>query len=162
MKEAEDRLHHADIVGSVAQGRLGLGCFTRTSWNKADPKERRGLVQKEVRRVEEESRHVKAVAMNKQGSWTRWESARERALTWQDIWSMEGHRIKFLLCSVYDVLPTPSNLHTWGMVESPSCKLCGRTANLEHILSSCHSSLADGKFRWCHDQILAQLARKRK
>ncbi|KAK0144509.1 hypothetical protein N1851_017138 [Merluccius polli] len=32
--------------------------------------------------------------MNKQGSWTRWESVRERALTWQDIWSMEGHRIK--------------------------------------------------------------------
>ncbi|KAM9717486.1 uncharacterized protein ACNS7B_021136 [Menidia menidia] len=44
------------------------------------------------------------------------------------------------------------------MVESPSCKLCGRTANLEHVLSSCHSSLADGKFRWRHDQILAQLA----
>ena len=62
------------------------------------------------------------------------------------------------MCSTYDVLPTPSNLHTWGLVESPSCKLCGKTANLEHVLSSCHSSLADGKFRWRHDQILAQLA----
>ena len=158
LKDAEDRLHHADIVGSVAQGRLGLGYTTRTSWNKADPKERRGMVQREVRKAEEENRHVKAVAMNKQGSWTRWESVRERALTWQDIWKMEGHRIKFLLCSVYDVLPTPSNLHTWGLVESPSCKLCGRIANLEHVLSSCRSNLADGKFRWRHDQILTQLA----
>ncbi|XP_061778568.1 uncharacterized protein LOC133569990 [Nerophis ophidion] len=158
LREAEDRLHHADIVGSVAQGRLGLGCSSRTNWNKANPKERRGLVQREVRKAEEESRHVKAVTMNKQGSWTRWESVKDRSLTWKDIWSMEGHRIKFLLCSTYDVLPTPSNLHTWGMVESPSCTLCGKIANLEHVLSSCHSSLADGKFRWRHDQILAQLA----
>lgn len=103
------------------------------------------MVQREVRKAEEESRHVKAVAMNKQGSWTRWRSTRERALTWQDIWSMEGHRIKFLLCSVYDILPIPSNLHSWGLAESPSCPLCRRPANLEHVLSSCRSSLADGK-----------------
>ncbi|XP_061884963.1 uncharacterized protein LOC133635730 [Entelurus aequoreus] len=44
------------------------------------------------------------------------------------------------------------------MVESPSCTLCGKIANLEHVLSSCRSSLADFKFRWRHDQILAQLA----
>ncbi|KAK0147667.1 hypothetical protein N1851_012857 [Merluccius polli] len=75
--------------------------------------------------------------MNKQGSWTRWDSVQERALTWQNIWSMEGHWIKFLL---------------------PSCTLCGRPANLEHVLSSCRSSLADGKFWWRHDQILTQLA----
>ena len=75
----------------------------------------------------------------------------------QNIWSMEGHRIKFLLCSVY-VLPTPSNRHTWGLAESPSCTLCGRQANLEHVLSSHLSNLTDGKFRWRHDQILTQLA----
>lgn len=103
LREAEDRLHHADIVGSVAQGRLGLGCSTRPNWQQAHPKERRCMVQREVRKVEEESRQVKAVAMNKQGSWTKWESVRERALTWQDIRSMEAHRIKFLLCSVYGV-----------------------------------------------------------
>lgn len=82
---------------------------------------------------------------------------KQRALTWQDIWSMED-RIKFLMCSVYDVLPTPSNLHTSGLVESPSCTLCVRTTNLEHVLSPCQSSLADGEFRWRHDQILMQLA----
>ncbi|KAK0139194.1 hypothetical protein N1851_024122 [Merluccius polli] len=49
LREAEDRLHHADIVGSVAQGRLGLGCSTKVSWVKANPKERRGMVQREVR-----------------------------------------------------------------------------------------------------------------
>lgn len=158
LTEAEDRLHHADIVGTVAVGRLGLGCSTRISWKKADPKERRGMVQREVRKAEEETRHVKAVAMKKQGSWTRWEGVRERALTWQDIWNMEGRQIKFLMCSVYDVLPTPSNLHIWGIAENPSCTLCGKTANLEHVLSACRSSLADGKFRWRHDKILSRLA----
>ena len=72
LREAEDRLQHADIVGSVAQGKLGLGCFTRVSWVKANPKERHGMLQREVRKAEEERQHVKAVAMNKQGSWTRW------------------------------------------------------------------------------------------
>lgn len=36
--------------------------------------------------------------------------------------------------------------------------LCGKLANLEHVLSSCQSSLADRKFRWHHDKILGQLA----
>ncbi|KAI2646403.1 hypothetical protein H4Q32_030397 [Labeo rohita] len=53
LTEAEDRLQHADIVGTVAQGRLGLGCVTRISWSKADPKERRSMVQREVRKAEE-------------------------------------------------------------------------------------------------------------
>lgn len=34
-----DRLHHADIAGSVAQGSLGLGCSTRASWNRINLKE---------------------------------------------------------------------------------------------------------------------------
>ncbi|XDV50738.1 hypothetical protein PO909_019753 [Leuciscus waleckii] len=55
MTEAEDRLHHADIVGTVALGRLGLGSSTRTSWKKADPKEHRGMVQREVRKAEKET-----------------------------------------------------------------------------------------------------------
>ncbi|KAK0147796.1 hypothetical protein N1851_012487 [Merluccius polli] len=49
LREAEDCLHHADIIGSVAQGRLGLGCSTRASWIMANPKERRGMVQRSAR-----------------------------------------------------------------------------------------------------------------
>lgn len=145
LKEAKDRLLRAGITGYIAQGRLGLGCSARLSWKKADPREGRGLVQREVSKAED-----------KQGSWTRWEHVKGRALTQQDIWSMEGNQIKFLLCSVYDVLPTPSNLHTWGLSENFGCTHCGRLANLEHVLSSWPSSLADGKYRWRHGKILAQ------
>ncbi|KAK0149132.1 hypothetical protein N1851_010350 [Merluccius polli] len=90
LREAEDRLQHADIIGSVVQGRLGLGCSTRVSWVKANPKERRGMVQREVRKAEEKRQHVKAVAMNKQGSWTRWERVRSRGFAGKSFWRALG------------------------------------------------------------------------
>lgn len=108
LREAEERLQHADIMGTVTQGRLGLGVITRASWTEAKAKDR--MVQKEIRAVEEEGRQAKAVAMKQQGSWTQWDSIRGRSFSWKDIWNMEGHRIKFLISSVYDVLPTPTNL----------------------------------------------------
>lgn len=117
LREAEERLQHGDIMGMVTQGRLGLGVITRASWKEARAKDRKGMVQKEIRAVEEESRQARAVAMKQQGSWTRWESVRGRSLCWKDIWNMEGHRIKFLLSSVYDVLPTPTNLQRWRLTE---------------------------------------------
>lgn len=158
LREAEERLQHADIMGTVTQGRLGLGVITHASWKEARAKDRRGMVQKEIRAVEEEGRQAKAVAMKQQGSWTQWDSVRGRSLSWKDIWNMEGHRIKFLLSSVYDVLPTPTNLQRWRLTEDPFCAQCKRPANLEHILSSCRASLTEGRFRWRHDQVLARLA----
>lgn len=82
----------------------------------------------------------------------KWESVWERVLTWQDIWNMKEHLIKFLF-SIFSVLPTPSNLHTWGLSESHSCTLCERPANLELVLSSCRLSLVDVKFQWRHDKF---------
>ena len=158
LREAEERLQHADIVGTVTQGRLGLGVITRASWKEAKAKERRGMVQKEIRAVEEEGRQARAVEMRQQGRWTRWDGVRGRSLGWKDIWSMEGHRIKFLLSSVYDVLPTPTNLQRWRLTEDPFCVHCKRPANLEHILSSCRAGLTEGRFRWRHEQVQVRLA----
>ncbi|XP_066263250.1 uncharacterized protein [Branchiostoma lanceolatum] len=60
-EEAESNLRHRDIEGVVAQGRLGLGagrtenqrCYT------AGPRERREMVQSEIRRKEEEDRRAR-------------------------------------------------------------------------------------------------------
>lgn len=101
---------------------------------------------------------VKAVGMRKQGSWMNWEGARQRKLTWKDIWYTEPQRLQFNLKSVYDVLPSPTNLATWGLSDDPSCKLCGRPANLEHILSSCSVALTDGRYTWRHDKVLSPIA----
>lgn len=76
--DAEARLHHKDIVGTVNQGRLGLGVITRARWKEANAKGRRRLVQKELRMVEEEDRQARAAAMSKQGRWTCWASIQGR------------------------------------------------------------------------------------
>ena len=63
--------------------------------------------------------------------------------------------MKVLLKAVYDVLPSPSNLYTWNLSESPNCPLCSKPANLKHILSGCLIALQQGRYRWMHDQTLA-------
>ena len=155
--EAESRLRHKDIVGAVCIGRQGLGTAHTPRWRGADAAERRQLVQKDVRQREEESRHVRAVEMGKQGEWTKWDTE-QRKLPWNQIWSATPWQLKFLLRSVYDVLPTPTNLCTWGLSAEPNCHMCSKPANLEHILSSCRVSLTQGRYRWRHDQVLKALA----
>ena len=59
---------------------------------------------------------------------------------------------------MYDVLPSPTNLHIWGKRETPNCQLCARKGSLQHILSSCPKSLGDGRYRWRHDQALKVIA----
>ena len=56
VKEAESRLRHGDIVGSVAVGILGLGVTSTARWGTASEEERRQLVQREVRTMEENTR----------------------------------------------------------------------------------------------------------
>jgi hypothetical protein len=158
LDRAETRLQHKDIVGTVTAGRMGLGCITRASWKKADAAARRKLVQEEVRQGEEEDRQARAAAMKKQGSWLNWDKTRARKLTWENIWRMEGSRIRFLIRSVYDVLPSPTNLCTWGLTQDPNCKLCGQPANLEHVLTACRVALTDGSYTWRHDQVLKVIA----
>ncbi|XP_062585203.1 uncharacterized protein LOC134246874 [Saccostrea cucullata] len=158
IQEAESRLRHSDIVGRLAIGKQGLDVTPTARWGTASVEERRSLVQREVCAMEEDSRMVKAVGMKKQGSWVNWENARQVKLGWNNIWKMEPFRLQFKLKSVYDVLPSPTNLVTWGMTDDPKCVLCGKPANLEHILSACSEALKDGRYTWRHDRVLASIA----
>ncbi|XP_069139210.1 uncharacterized protein [Argopecten irradians] len=155
--EAESRLRHKDIVGTTAVGRQGLGTSKHTLWKKADVTERRSLVQKEIRSREEERRQTKAVELGVQGAWTRWDTE-PRVLSWTEIWKYPQFQLYFLLRSVYDVLPTPANLHRWDLVETPDCPLCGQRGTLQHILTSCQVALSQGRYTWRHNQVLRELA----
>jgi len=81
-------------------------------------------------------------------------------VTWTELWKREPQRIKFLIQAVYDMLPSPSNLHIWGKVESPAWPLCSKSGTLrvEHILSSCSKALGEERHRWRHDQVLKTIA----
>ncbi|RXN07805.1 hypothetical protein ROHU_035438 [Labeo rohita] len=121
---AESMLKLRDIRGTPCTGRQGLGTSHIQQWGKAGSKDRRAMIQEEVRNLEEEGRRVRAVELASQGAWTKWDSPK-RKITWGDLWRLEPFRISFLLRSVYDTLPTPTNLHKWGLREDPLCKLCG-------------------------------------
>ena len=71
---------------------------------------------------------------------------------------MEPLRIKFCLRSVYDVLPTPTNLVKWGKTEDPNCKLCGKPCTLQHVLSSSNVALTQGRYSSRHNTVLQELA----
>ncbi len=117
----EARQRHGVLVGNVAVGRAGLGSFSKPRYDKASGREKRQLVQNEVRAEVEEDRLTKMVGMRQQGAWTRWENAKQRKINWAELWSSEPLCIKFLISSVYDLLSSPSNLHRWGLVDSPAC-----------------------------------------
>ncbi|RXN32649.1 reverse transcriptase [Labeo rohita] len=123
VQQAETRLKHKAILGSVTQGRAGLGSLTATRYDLASGRERQRLVQEEVRASVEEERTSRAVAMRQQGAWMN-----------------------------------PSNLYTWGRVETPACPLCSKPGTLEHILSSCSKALGEGRYWWRHDQVLKSIA----
>ncbi|XP_073716891.1 uncharacterized protein [Misgurnus anguillicaudatus] len=156
--QAEARLRHSVLVGSVAVGRAGLGSHTRPRYDKAQGTERRQMVQREIRAEVEEERLSKTVAMRQQGAWVNWDHAAVRRITWTELWKSEPARLKFLIQSVYDVLPSPSNLHTWGLAETPACPLCPALGSLEHILSCCPKALGEGRYTWRHNQVLKVVA----
>ena len=157
VKQAENTLKHKDIVGVTAVGRQGIGATNTVLWSRSDQKERRALIQSEVRRAEEHARQARAVEMGAQGAWTTWNTT-DRKLTWGDIWKYEPLRFYFLLRSVYDLLPSPANLCRWGLTTDPKCSLCDKPGTLEHVLSSCSTALTQGRYRWRHDSVLRELA----
>lgn len=144
----------------VARGTAGLGSFSTPHIDSIKGRERRRLVQEEVRAVVEEERPCRTVGMRQQGAWIRWKNVIERKVTWAELWKAEPQRIKFLIQAVYDVLPSPLNLHIWGKVESPTCPLCSRRGTLEHILSCCLQALGEGRYRWRHEKVLKPLQQK--
>nr|BAC82598.1 reverse transcriptase [Takifugu rubripes] len=154
----EARLQHNILVGNTAGGRAGLGSFPIPRYDKARGREKRSMVQDEIRAEVEEDRRFKMVAMYQQGAWTRWEHAEQRKLTWPELWRLKPQHIKFLIQSVYDVLPSPTNLQRWGLAATAACQLCKKRATHEHILSCCPKASGDGRYRWCHDQVLRTLA----
>ena len=136
VQRAEARLQHSVIVGNVAVGRAGLGQYHRPQYGKASDKEKRKMVQDEIRKEEEEFRKIKAVTMSHQGAWTKWEGIEEKKISWTELWKADYTRIQFLIKSVYNVLPSPANLHLWNLGESPDCQLCHGIGTLEHVPSS--------------------------
>ena len=114
----------------------------------------------EVRTGTEEAHYRKMVSLSQQGAWTKWEGVEKKKITWQQLRRLDFSEVRFMIQSVYDILPSPSNLQIWGKSETPGCQLCSRRGSLQHILSSCPKALGDGRYRWRHDLVLRAIASK--
>ena len=156
VSEAKSRLRMKEIVGIPNKGKEGLGLNPRRYYSSSAKDERRTMIVDTVREAEEDKRRVKMVSLAKQGAHTRWEVP-EKKLSHREIISRSETSLKFLVKSVYDLLPTPSNKNKWFGTEE-TCKLCGGNGTLAHILAGCEVALAQGRYRWRHDQILRLIA----
>ena len=104
LKVAEERLQQKAMVGTVASGTRGLGYYPSPRIDNARGKERRALLQKEVREGIEETRLAKMVGLSQQGAWTRWENYVRRRITWSDLWKADLSQLRFHIQAVYDLL----------------------------------------------------------
>ena len=59
---------------------------------------------------------------------------------------------------VHDVLPTPVNLHAWGLTASDRCRACGKTVSPKHILTGCEyairGDITKSCYTWRHNEVL--------
>ena len=124
-----------EIIDTVAKGKVGLGFHPLRWWSKESTINKRKLVSEEIHHLEKITRIATAVRQRKQGAVTKWESAKDRVVTWGDLKHMEPPKLGFLMKAVYDVLPTPVNLHACGLITSDQCRACGKTASLKHIIT---------------------------
>ena len=156
IKQAKEKLKEEQIAGIPNRGREGLGLNPRKYFEASSKKERRKMVVEKVRETEEERRTVRMTGLAKQGGHLRWEVP-ARKVSPRDLVMMPEDRLKFLVKSVYDLLPTPQNKKTW-FGEEEACRQCGETGTLTHILSGCRIALSEGKYKWRHDQVLKEIA----
>ena len=152
VENAESALRMKEIIGTVANGKAGPSLHPRRWWSKESTANRRKMVLEEIHHLEEVRRFATAVGQRKQGAWTKWENAKDRAVTWRDLKHMEPKKLSFLIKAVYDVLSTPVNLHAWGLTTSDRCRACGKTASLKHILTGCEYALRS--YTWRHNEVL--------
>ena len=157
VKDAKLRLRMKEIVGIPNKGKEGLGLNPRKYYGSSTKEERRTMVIDTVREAEEDRRRVKMASLAKQGAHTRWEVP-EKKLSHREIISTSETSLKFLVKSVYDLLPTPSNKNIWYGGED-TCKLCRENGTLSHILSGCGIALGQGRYKWRHDQVLRKIAK---
>ena len=141
VENAELALKMKEIIGTGANGRTGLGLHTLHWWSKVSTINKRKIVLEEIHYLEEVRCIATVVGQRKQGTWTKWESAEDRAVTLSDFKHMKPKKISFLIKTVYVVLPTLVNVHTWGLTTSNQYKACGKAASLKHILTGCEYTL---------------------
>ena len=138
--------------------RVGLGVKKHVLLSKLRGKDRRRAVVDEVRNQDAARGNVRLHTLSQQGRSTTWEGTDNRDISWKRLTSSRKSRLSFLVGSVYDTLPSQTNLARWGRAEDATCRLCGdRRESLDHVLAGCSVALGGGRYRFRHDRVLSSL-----
>ena len=81
VENAESALRMKEIIGTVENEKEGLGLHTQRWRSKESTANKRKMVSEEIHHLEEVRRFATAVRQRKQGAWTKWEGAKDRAVT---------------------------------------------------------------------------------
>ena len=123
--------------------------------------DRRKRILNIISEIDTESQLAKLKQLAVQGRWLEWTDAMHSDLSWRRlIHGLDDGELRFNLRVITNTLPTPDNLRRWGQTEvDPACPLCGKQANLRHILSGCSVAFLQGRYTWRHDSTLKVLQR---
>ena len=81
VENVKSALRMKEIIGTVANAKAGLGLHPQRWWSKESRLNKRKMVSEEIHHLEEVRRFATTVGQRKQGAWTKWESAKDRAVT---------------------------------------------------------------------------------
>ena len=143
IEEAKSRLRMQEIIGMPNIGREGLGIRKAQYYSNSSSKDRRQMIIKAVREKEEEQRVVNMTKLSQQGAHLRWEVP-QRRLKQTDLIEMSEEKLRFLIKSIHDILPTPANKNKW-FDTNETCVLCGENGTLNNILAGCKFALKQGR-----------------
>ena len=159
VRSAESELAFQTIKGPPQFGRAGLGTTKSEGMPAKRTHKYRKLVSVTSKEIDEGSNTRKALQLQLQGQWTRWENYVKNDLSWKSLLAMPANLLSFCLASTYDVLPSPSNLKRWRICTESSCFLCSKEiCTTAHVLGACKVSLTQGRFTFRHDSVLSELA----
>ena len=153
LQAAECDIRVAKLVGKVCVGKGGVGSRVER------PKKTKNLVGDRVKSNYNQSLHAKAVQQGLQGQWTRWTNIIQRDLSWSKLLHSSPSLLSFSFGVTYNTIASPKNLFKWGYQKSDECPLCkAPKCGVSHILAGCKVSLASGRYRYRHDQVLKSIA----
>ena len=158
LRVIEQRIQSKELVGRVAQGRMGVEFAGGKDGNLMEERTWRQTHGDVVAEMTEEEFLVKAVCQGLQGSWTMWKGYTQRSISWRSLVYGDVKLYRFMIGATFSTLASPSNLKRWGIEQSEACGLCGKEkCTIPHILSGCKHALADGRYRYRHDNVLRVL-----
>jgi len=152
--------------GPLRQASVGVGWGHRRQQAQSTVKEERAAILRIFKEQTEESRMAEVLTrLTATGEWIHWhESVLQLDARWHSLIACESdYQLRFWMCAIEDVLPTPSMRHRWGMQADKTCPLgCGKVGSLCHILAGCWRALDEkpqSRITWRHDSVLLAIYR---